>query len=35
MEFRIFFYTKGKISDFFTFKDRIPSLLNSGIAYKF
>ena len=35
MEFRVFFYTKGKISNFFTFKDGIPSLLNSGIAYKF
>ena len=27
--------TKCKISNFFTFKDKIPSLLRSGIVYKF
>ena len=34
IEFQVFFYNKCKISNFFTFKDRIPSLLRSGIAYK-
>ena len=32
---RIVFQTKCKISYFFTFKDKIPSLLLSGIVYKF
>ena len=30
-----FFQTKCKISNFFTFKDKIPSFLCSGIVYKF
>ena len=29
------FQTKCKISNFFTFKDKIPSVLRSGIVYKF
>ena len=29
------FQTKCKISNFFTFKDKIPSFLRSGIVYKF
>ena len=29
------FQTKCKISNFFTFKDKIPSVLHSGIVYKF
>ena len=29
------FQTKSKNSNFFTFKDRIPSFLRSGIIYKF
>ena len=29
------FQTKCKISNFFTFKDKIPSSLRSGIVYKF
>ena len=29
------FQTKWKISNFFTFKDKIPSFLRSGIVYKF
>ena len=29
------FQTKCKISNFFTFKDKIPSFLCSGIVYKF
>ena len=29
------FQTKCKISNFFTFKDKIPSLLRSGLVYKF
>ena len=29
------FQTKCKISTFFTFKDKIPSFLRSGIVYKF
>ena len=29
------FQTKCKISNFFTFKDKIPSVLLSGIVYKF
>ena len=29
------FQTKFKISNFFTFKDKIPSFLHSGIVYKF
>ena len=32
---RFLFQTKCKISNFFTFKDKIPSLLRSGIVYKF
>ena len=30
----LFFQTKCKISNFFTFKDKIPSVLRSGIVYK-
>ena len=29
------FQTKCKISNYFTFKDKIPSFLSSGIVYKF
>ena len=29
------FQTKCKISNFFTFKDKIPLVLRSGIVYKF
>ena len=32
---RFVFQTKRKISNLFTFKDRIPSLLRSGIVYQF
>ena len=32
---RFFFQTKCKISNFFPFKDKISSLLRSGIVYKF
>ena len=32
---RFVFQTKCKISNFFTFKDKIPSFLRSGIVYKF
>ena len=32
---RFAFQTKRKISNFFTFKDKIPSFLRSGIVYKF
>ena len=32
---RFVFQTKCKISSFFTFKDKIPSFLRSGIVYKF
>ena len=32
---RFVFQTKCKISNFFTFKDKIPSFLHSGIVYKF
>ena len=32
---RFFFQTKCKISNFFTFKDKIPSFSRSGIVYKF
>ena len=32
---RFVFQTKCKISNFFTFKDKIPSFLLSGIVYKF
>ena len=32
---RFVFRTKRKISNFFTFKDKIPSFLRSGIVYKF
>ena len=32
---RFVFQTKCKISNFFTFKDKIPSFLGSGIVYKF
>ena len=32
---RFVFQTKCKISNFFTFKDKIPSFLCSGIVYKF
>ena len=31
---RFVFQTRCKISNFFTFKDKIPSLLRSGIVYK-
>ena len=31
---RFAFHTKCKISNFFTFKDKIPSFLHSGIVYK-
>ena len=32
---RFVFQTKCKISNFFTFEDKIPSFLRSGIVYKF
>ena len=32
---RFVFQTKCKISNFFTFKDKIPLFLRSGIVYKF
>ena len=32
---RFVFQTKCKISNFYTFKDKIPSFLRSGIVYKF
>ena len=32
---RFVFHTKCKISNFFTFQDKIPSFLHSGIVYKF
>ena len=32
---QFFFQTKCKISNFFTFKDKVPSFLRSGIVYKF
>ena len=32
---RFVFQTKFKISNFYTFKDKIPSFLRSGILYKF
>ena len=32
---RFVFQTKCKISNFFTFKDKIPSLLRSSVVYKF
>ena len=32
---RFVFQTKCKISNFFTFKDKTPSFLRSGIVYKF
>ena len=32
---RFVFQTKCKISNFYTFKDKIPSVLRSGIVYKF
>ena len=32
---RFVFQTKCKISNFFAFKDKIPSFLRSGIVYKF
>ena len=33
--FRIAFQVKCKLINFFTFKDKIPLFLRSGIAYKF
>ena len=33
--FRIVFQTKCKLNNFFTFKDKIPAFLRSGIVYKF
>ena len=33
--FRIVFHTKCKLINFFTFKDKIPVFLHSGIVYKF
>ena len=33
--FRILFHSKCKLISFFTFEDKIPILLRSGIAYKF
>ena len=33
--FRIVFQTKCKLINFFTFKDKIPVFLRSGIVYKF
>ena len=32
---RFLFQTKWKVTNFFTFKDKIPSFLGSGIVYKF